>query len=131
MSGMGKDGKYQKRSAAKDAARLSKDSATIRRDIKNNRFITVSATAKDMDRTLRLLDQQMAGLEQIKQKNRDNLEIQKTVKAQKEMLKAQRREIRLMRKKKRFDKKSNKYNVSNKPDTSIANMFPVVDYKEK
>ncbi len=124
MSEMGKAGKSQKRSASKDAARLSKDSAAIRRDIKNNRFITVSATARDMDRTLKMLDQQMIGLEQIKQKNRDNSAIQKTVKTQKALLKAQRKELRLMKKRKKFGKKGDQ----SRSDTSISNMFPVITY---
>ena len=133
--GLGRAGKSQKRAAAKDAAKLSKDSATIRRDIKNNRFMTVAGTARDMDRTLKLIDQQMEGLEKIKIKNKDNAAIQKTVKTQKAILRAQKRELKLMRKRNRFGKKTGRYDGKSnestaRADTSISNMYPVIDYKE-
>ena len=104
--GLGRASKSQKRAVSKDAAKLSKDSATIRRDIKNNRFMTVAGTVRDMDRTLKLIDQQMEGLEKIKVKNKDNAAIQKTVKTQKAILRAQKRELKLMRKRNRFENSS-------------------------
>ena len=133
--GLGRAGKSQKRAVSKDAAKLSKDSATIRRDIKNNRFMTVAGTARDMDRTLKLIDQQMEGLEKIKIKNKDNAAIQKTVKTQKAILRAQKRELKLMRKRNRFGKKTGQYDEKSnestaRADTSISSMYPVLDYKE-
>ena len=133
--GLGRAGKSQKRAVSKDAAKLSKDSATIRRDIKNNRFMTVAGTVRDMDRTLKLIDQQMEGLEKIKVKNKDNAGIQKTVKTQKAILRAQKRELKLMRKRNRFGKKTGRYDGKSnestaRADTSISNMYPVLDYKE-
>ena len=133
--GLGRAGKSQKRAVSKDAAKLSKDSATIRRDIKSNRFMTVAGTVRDMDRTLRMIDQQMEGLEKIKVKNKDNTAIQKTVKTQKAILRAQKRELKLMRKRNRLGKKTDKNDGRSsgntiKADTSISNMYPVIDYKE-
>ena len=134
-SGLGRAGKSQKRAVTKDAAKLSKDSATIRRDIKSNRFMTVAGTVRDMDRTLKLIDQQMEGLEKIKVKNKDNAGIQKTVKTQKAILRAQKRELKLMRKRNRFGKKTGQYDEKSnestaRADTSISSMYPVLDYKE-
>jgi hypothetical protein len=126
--GLGRAGKSQKRAVSKDAVRLSKDSATIRRDIKSNRFMTVAGTVRDMDRTLKLIDQQMEGLEKIKVKNKDNAAIQKTVKTQKAMLRAQKRELKLMRKRNRVGK-ANKSTA--RADTSIVNMYPAIDYTER
>ena len=133
--GLGRASKSQKRAVSKDAAKLSKDSATIRRDIKNNRFMTVAGTVRDMDRTLKLIDQQMEGLEKIKVKNKDNAGIQKTVKTQKAILRAQKRELKLMRKRNRFGKKTGQYDEKSnestaRADTSISSMYPVLDYKE-
>lgn len=133
--GLGRAGKSQKRAVSKDAAKLSKDSATIRRDIKSNRFMTVAGTVRDMDRTLKLIDQQMEGLEKIKVKNKDNAGIQKTVKTQKAILRAQKRELKLMRKRNRFGKKTGQYDEKSnestaRADTSISSMYPVLDYKE-
>lgn len=93
-----------------------------------------------MDRSMKLLDQQMIALEQIKQMNRGNNAVKRTVDTQKSILKAQKRELRLMRKKKGLERKAEKKrnkrfggdtDTDNKPDTSINNMFPVLDYREK
>ena len=71
----------------------------------------------------------------VKVKNKDNAAIQKTVKTQKAILRAQKRELKLMRKRNRFGKKTGRYDGKSnestaRADTSISNMYPVIDYKE-
>jgi hypothetical protein len=119
--GLGRAGKSQKRAAAKDAAKLSKDSVTIKRDLKNNRYMTIAATVRDMDRTLKFLDQQMENLEKLKQTNQGNAAVQRTVKNQKAILRAQ----------KKYLKKMKKQDAKDQSKTALTGFYPVDDYNHR
>ena len=98
----------QKKIAVQDAKRIGKDAGTIKKDIRQDRYLAVRANSRDIDKSLQSLDRQMASLDRAKDQVRNNREAYGAINSQKGILKQQRKQLSLLKKNQKMERKSSR-----------------------
>lgn len=85
--------KSNKKASLKDAKQLKKDSNLMSKSIKMDKYAAAEGLTKDMDNSLKSLDKQISILDRLKRQHKNDLDVQRSVKAQKSMIKDQKRTL--------------------------------------
>ena len=87
----------QKKIAKQDSKRITKDSKAITKDIRDDRFLSVRANARDIDQSLKSLDKQMEVLDNAKNQVRNNRVAYSAINSQRGILNQQKQQLKLLK----------------------------------